>query len=136
MENIRLTQYGKTSQEPFPATRERISKSCSKSLSKSQSQKRPRCLCLKKIGGGSGAPDVIMGNRWSIAYRVFDAKYWGVPQRRKRIHLVADFKDNAPEKYYLSAKACEGILRRAERRGKELPPILKEALKQQIKRAG
>jgi hypothetical protein len=41
---------------------------------------------------------------------------------------------NAPGKYYLSAKACEGILRRAERRGKELPPMLKEALEQQIER--
>ena len=41
---------------------------------------------------------------------------------------------NAPEKYSLSAKACEGILRRAERRGKELPPMLKAALEQQIGR--
>jgi hypothetical protein len=41
---------------------------------------------------------------------------------------------NAPGKYYLSAKACEGILRRAERRGKELPPLLKEALEQMIER--
>ena len=41
---------------------------------------------------------------------------------------------NAPGKYYLSAKACEGILRRAERRGKELPPMLKEALEQMIAR--
>ena len=31
-------------------------------------------------------------------------------------------------KYYLSSKACEGILRRAEQRGKELPKVLKEAL--------
>ena len=41
---------------------------------------------------------------------------------------------NAPEKYYLSAKACEGILRRAERRGKELPQMLKDALEQMIER--
>jgi hypothetical protein len=34
-------------------------------------------------------------------------------------------------KYYLSAKACEGIIRRAERRGKELPPMLREALMRQ-----
>jgi hypothetical protein len=40
----------------------------------------------------------------------------------------------AHEKYYLSAKACEGILRRAERRGKQLPPMLKEALEQRIER--
>ena len=34
----------------------------------------------------------------------------------------------APEKYSLSAKACNGILRRAEKRGKVLPPMLKDAL--------
>lgn len=33
----------------------------------------------------------IVGEGYSIAWRVLDAKYWGVPQRRKRIYLVADF---------------------------------------------
>ena len=33
-----------------------------------------------------------------------------------------------PQKYFLSPKACAGILRRAEKRGKELPPALKAAL--------
>ena len=33
----------------------------------------------------------IMGDGWSIAWRVFDAQHWGVPQRRRRIYLVADF---------------------------------------------
>lgn len=33
----------------------------------------------------------IVGNGWSIAWRTFDAQYWGVPQRRKRIYLIADF---------------------------------------------
>jgi hypothetical protein len=41
---------------------------------------------------------------------------------------------NVSEKYYLSAKACEGILRRAEKRGKELPQMLKTALEQMIAR--
>lgn len=41
---------------------------------------------------------------------------------------------NVPQKYYLSARACAGVLRRAERRGKELPTILKTALEQQIER--
>lgn len=40
---------------------------------------------------------------------------------------------NAPEKYYLSAKACAGILRRAEKRGKELPKMLKDALEEVVK---
>jgi len=35
---------------------------------------------------------------------------------------------DAPEKYSLSAKACNGILRRAEKRGKTLPPMLRDAL--------
>ena len=40
----------------------------------------------------------IMGNGWSIAWRVHDAQFWGVPQRRKRIALVADFGgERAPE---------------------------------------
>lgn len=34
---------------------------------------------------------LIMGSSWSIAWRVLDAEYWGVPQRRRRIFLVADF---------------------------------------------
>ena len=33
----------------------------------------------------------IVGDGWSVAWRVYDAQYWGVPQRRKRIYLIADF---------------------------------------------
>ena len=33
----------------------------------------------------------ISGNGWSLAWRLFDAQYWGVPQRRQRIALVMDF---------------------------------------------
>ena len=40
----------------------------------------------------------IMGDGWSIAWRVLDAQFWGVPQRRRRIALVADFRgQSAPE---------------------------------------
>ena len=59
----------------------------------------------------------IMADDFSLAWRVFDAQYWGVPQR--------------PEKYYLSPKACLGILRRASARGKELPELLRKALEHQ-----
>ena len=41
--------------------------------------------------------------------------------------LSSILQANAPEKCSLSKKACEGILRRAKRRGKELPPMLLEA---------
>ena len=40
--------------------------------------------------------------------------------------------DSAHPKYSLSARACSGILARAERRGKQLPEILKTALMNQI----
>ena len=35
--------------------------------------------------------DLYMGEQWSVAYRTLDAQHWGVPQRRCRIFLVADF---------------------------------------------
>ena len=42
--------------------------------------------------GKKGWPcaDVYMGDGWSVAYRLLDAQFWGVPQRRARIFLVAD----------------------------------------------
>jgi hypothetical protein len=40
--------------------------------------------------------------------------------------------DSVQQKYYLSPKACEGILRRANKRGKTLPPALQEALVSQV----
>jgi DNA (cytosine-5)-methyltransferase 1 len=44
------------------------------------------------------AAGCIMGDTYSIAWRTFDAQYWGVPQRRKRIYLVADFGGNTAPK--------------------------------------
>ena len=35
--------------------------------------------------------DLFLGDGWSVAYRVLDAQYWGVAQRRRRVFLVADF---------------------------------------------
>jgi hypothetical protein len=42
--------------------------------------------------------------------------------------ILVETRD-VPGKFYLSRKACEGILRRAEKRGKALPPLLLEALR-------
>lgn len=36
--------------------------------------------------------DVLLGDGWSLAYRTMDAQFWGVPQRRRRLYLVADFR--------------------------------------------
>ena len=72
-----------------------------------------------------------MGDGYSVAFRQIDAQLWGVPQRRKRIYLVGDFAGWGAGKYYLSPKACLGILRRASARGKELPEVLRIALERQ-----
>lgn len=52
--------------------------------------------------------DYYVGDRWSVAYRVFDAQWWGVPQRRKRIYLVADFADQSAPKVLFES---EGVSR-------------------------
>lgn len=41
--------------------------------------------------GGWKPAGCVLGHGWSVAWRVYDAQYWGVPQRRKRIYLIADF---------------------------------------------
>ena len=54
--------------------------------------------------------DAWYGNGWSIAYRVFDAQFWGVPQRRRRIALVADFGGwAAPEILFVRQSVCGDI---------------------------
>ena len=47
----------------------------------------------------------IMGDGWSIAWRVHDAQFWGVPQRRKRIALVADFTGGAAPEVLFERKS-------------------------------
>ena len=42
--------------------------------------------------------DSYCGDGWSLAYRVFDAQFWGVPQRRRRIHLVLDLRGERARK--------------------------------------
>lgn len=53
---------------------------------------------IPKNGWPSSGCLTDLGGQWSIAWRVLDAQFWGVPQRRKRIALVADFGGlTAPE---------------------------------------
>jgi hypothetical protein len=53
------------------------------------------------------------------------------PSEEKESRLSQILEAAPHPKYCLSAKACQGILRRAEKRGKELPKMLKEALERQ-----
>jgi DNA (cytosine-5)-methyltransferase 1 len=41
--------------------------------------------------GGWPYADILVGDGWSVAYRLVDAQFFGVAQRRKRVYLVADF---------------------------------------------
>lgn len=50
----------------------------------------------------------IMGNGFSIAWRVLDAQFWGVPQRRRRITLVADFGGNAATEILFERESLPG----------------------------
>jgi DNA (cytosine-5)-methyltransferase 1 len=49
-------------------------------------------VSIPRPSGRWGKAGAIAGNGWSLAWRQLDAQYWGVPQRRKRIALVADFR--------------------------------------------
>lgn len=51
-----------------------------------------------------------MGGRWSVAWRVHDAQYWGVPQRRRRISLVADFGGDTAGEILFDRKSLFGDL--------------------------
>ncbi|MCL2563112.1 MAG: DNA cytosine methyltransferase [Oscillospiraceae bacterium] len=58
----------------------------------------PDAIISRPPGGKWSTSGCIMGDGWSIAWRVLDAQFWGVPQRRRRIALVADFGgQSAPE---------------------------------------
>ena len=50
----------------------------------------------------------VMGDGYSIAWRVLDAQYWGVPQRRKRIYLVADLDGDSAGKILFDSESVSG----------------------------
>ena len=52
--------------------------------------------------------DSYCGDGWSLAYRVLDAQYWGVPQRRRRIYLVADFRGECAGKVSFEREGLRG----------------------------
>ena len=52
--------------------------------------------------------DLYMGDGWSVAYRTLDAQYWGVPQRRRRIYLVADFAGAGAGKILFESEGLSG----------------------------
>ena len=50
----------------------------------------------------------IVGDGFSLAWRVFDSQFWGIPQRRKRIYLVADFAGGSAGKILFESEGVSG----------------------------
>lgn len=61
----------------------------------------------------------IVGDGWSIAWRVHDAQFWGVPQRRKRIALVADFNGYTASEILFKSKGVFGNFDEGEEKRKD-----------------
>ena len=68
---------------------------------KDESVSVPRCEKWANAGE-------ILADGFSIAWRVLDAQYWGVPQRRKRIYLVADFDGECAGKVLFESEGLSG----------------------------
>lgn len=52
--------------------------------------------------------DSYCGDGWSLAYRTYDAQYWGVPQRRRRIYLVLDLRGQRAGKVSFEREGVRG----------------------------
>ena len=52
--------------------------------------------------------DIYMGERWSVAYRTFDAQHWGVPQRRRRVYLVGDLTGRCAGQVLFESEGLSG----------------------------
>ena len=94
-------------------------------------------LDLRTHGGGLNGP--APGQFWQTTTR-WRGELWmpstgAFPNVACASRLSSILQVGVPERYYLSRKACEGILRRASRRGKRLPSLLEDALRMQIERS-
>ena len=129
MENIQESLFGRTCPEPIQATKERTSGQSSRRSAPSK-MKPPMFLDLRQVSGILPVPSwemdgVSLGEHSTL-------NFGECPSVARESTLSQILEANAPEKYYLSKKACEGILRRAERRGKVLPEMLREALEEVV----
>ena len=66
------------------------------------------CSIPRPEGGKWNHAGEIVGNGFSVAWRLCDAQYWGVPQRRKRIYLVADFAGRRAGKVLFERESMRG----------------------------
>ena len=128
MDNTRDTASGRTSPALSPPTEEMTSRLSSKQLSELK-KKGSRCLRLKITDGRNQTYFWETDGAWLTEFSTLNT---GVsPSEEQESTLSQILLAEVPEKYYLSPKACLGILRRASVRGKELPEVLRKALERQ-----
>ena len=125
----RSGSYGKMSPRLYPATTGKTSQDLFLSSAAGTSQ------CHVTAGGSQGSsPELPVISVYAGEYLTLNTPEFPNFQGRSRSEgSVSSLSDilvvgNIPPKYYLTVKCAEGILRRAERRGKPLPPVLKAAL--------
>ena len=128
MENIQDTVSGRTSQALSPPTEETISKLSSKQLSELM-KKGSRCLRLRITDGQKRTYIWETDGAWLTEFSTLNTG--ASPNEEQESTLSQILLAEVPRKYYLSPKACLGILRRASVRGKALPEVLKKALERQ-----
>lgn len=127
--------FGKMFPVLFQVTKAPISEQSSKKQSASFVKKPPLFLCLKTDGQQPDASLVWTSEEISgVSHGVYSMHSFGeCPSVAVESHLSQILEDYPLQRYYLSAKACQGILNRAERRGKKLPDLLKKALYSMIR---
>ena len=128
MENIQDTVSGRTSQALSPPMEETISKLSSKQLSELK-KKGSRCLRLRITDGRKRTYIWETDGAWLTEFSTLNTG--PSPSEEQESTLSQILLAEVPQKYYLSPKACLGILRRASVRGKELPEVLRKALERQ-----
>ena len=116
-------------------TKEQISASCSKKPQKWPANKPPLFLSLKTDGLQPDALPMWEDNG-ALRGEYLMHSFGVCPKDENASHLSQILEASPHPKYSLSARACLGILNRAEKRGKQLPEILKLALIQQAQRGG
>lgn len=126
---------GKTCPEHSAATKGETSRQSSKRSSASQSRKPPILKCLKKDGQLGGATTMKWEDDGAWLGECMTRNTGESPNAAAVSRLSQILEETPQEKYSLSAKACQGILRRAERRGKDLPETLKAVLLMQSENA-
>ena len=120
--------FGKTSPEPSAVKEERTSPLSLKKRSKSSNRKPPLFLCLTKDGLQQDA--CLMWTEDGALPGEYTMHSFGECPREENASRLSAILEECPHpKYCLSAKACQGILNRAERRGKKLPEQLEAALR-------